>query len=199
MKRNVIALTLLSAGALAGTALALDQTIDIEAQMRTGLTFSSVVNMDFTPGAAHIDFYGSPTPGTDYVTLATDGTIAAATSLFVPTNSTGTPASLIINGDGSSHVDISCSTTATLAVSGTANTMTVDQLELAMNTGTTFQGGSTYACAGLGTTPLDYTLTGGTNTLYMGGRLDGTPTPTTNIYGAMQTGGTPATIRVTYQ
>ena len=197
MKRKVVALTLLGTAVAASTVWAVQQDIDVSARMRIGLSFANKIDMDFTPATGHIDFYGTPDPLVDFVKLGTDGAITVDGTVFQPSALTGTPGSVDINSDGVSSVFISCTATATLAEPG-ANTMTVDQLQGTMNTGTAFTAPG-YVCSGLASvTPLSYTLTG-TDKIIMGGRLVGPADVVTALYSTATAGGTPATVRVIYQ
>lgn len=199
MKRKVLALTLLGATAVAGAAFAIQQDIDVSARMRVGLAFANQIDMDFTPPGEYINFYGTPA-GTDYVTMGTDGSMTPNNAVFEPTTGTGTPGSVDVTGDGSSTVNITCTISSTLAhPSGTL--ITVDQLELQLDTGTAFQTGSPYSCSGLASvTPYQPTLDGN-NTILMGGRLLGNSTIQGGLYTSTDTGngGTPAQVRVLYQ
>ncbi len=166
--------------------------------MRVGLAFANDVNMTFTPaGTDYINFYGTPSSA-DTVTMGTNGALTANTSVFEPTNTTGTPGSVDFTGDINSSVNISCTSSAVMAETVSNTTITVDQLELQMNTGTAFGVGSPYSCAGLGTTPLSYAVLP-SNQILLGGRLVGNATIETAVYSSAVAGGTPATIRVVYQ
>lgn len=200
MKRNVIVLSLLSTVLLAGSAFAAGQNqgdINISARMRLGLSFANEVDMDFTPSAGHIDFYGTPDPTVDFVTMGTDGAVAAVGTILQPSAAVGTPGSIDIVSDGVSLVNITCTATAVLAEAG-AKTMNVDQLQISMNTGTAFASPG-YVCAGLASgSPLSYQLTG-TDKIILGGRLVGPADVITALYSSTLTGGTPATVEVVYQ
>lgn len=197
MKRNVIAFALLGTAVVASTVWAVQQDIDVSARMRIGLSFANKVDMDFTPGTGHIDFYGTPDPTTDFVKLGTDGAISVDGTVFQPSALTATPGSVDINSDGVSSVFISCTTGATLAEAG-GKTMSVDQLQITMNTGTAFTAPD-YTCDGLASvTPYSYTLTG-TDKVILGGRLVGPADVITALYSTTTAGGTPATVRVIYQ
>ena len=198
MKYRFLASTLLGAVVLAGSAYAIDQTIDVSAKLRTGLSFSSKVDMNFTPTTHFIDIFGTPA-GTDTVTLSTLGVETASGAVLVPTVLTGTPGSVQINGAGTNVVNISCSLTATLADPVTGTTITVDNLELAYNTGAV-AGSANYQCAGVGTTPDTFTLDNdGNDLLILGGRLVGNATIGTTTYATTNPTGIAATIRVVYQ
>lgn len=177
----------------AGVTYAADQTVDVTATFRQAISLTKNFDMDFSSVSA-IDYAGIPA-GTDLVQMGTDGNITYGGTAFSGP-STGQPGDVDISGDGASAVDISCSTGATMAETGGA-TVTVDQIQLSMNTGDTF-GSADYTCAGVGTTPHSYTLTG-TDTILLGGRLVGNATITNGAYSTATAGGTAATVRVVYQ
>lgn len=177
----------------AGVTYAADQTVDVTATFRQAISLTKNFDMDFSSVSA-IDYAGTPA-GTDLVQMGTDGNITYGGTAFSGP-STGQPGDVDISGDGASAVDISCSTGATMAETGGA-TVTVDQIQLSMNTGDTF-GSADYTCAGVGTTPHSYTLTG-TDTILLGGRLVGNATITNGAYSTATAGGTAATVRVVYQ
>lgn len=195
MKRNVLALTLLGVAAVAATAWAIEQEIEVSARMRIGLAFTNPINMAFTPAATDfINFY-TPIAGTDTVAMATDGTLTSSDMLKLePTNATGTPGSVEFTGDENSTVDISCDTSAVMMEPVSSTTITVNALEVKMNTGGATGTGT--ACAGLGTSPLNYQVAA-TNKIILGGTLVGNANIKTAEYDTA-TGGTPATIRVVY-
>ena len=199
MKRSVFALTVIGASFASGALYAVQQDIDVLARLRIGLSFANKVDMNFTPTTGHIDYYGTPA-GTDHVNLGTDGAITVDGTVFEPSANTGTVGSVDVNGDATSSVYITCTTTATLSETGTGSDITVNSLQLAMNTGVAFNDGSAYACNGLGGTALSHTLDG-TDTILMGGRLVGNATITTASYSSANTsdGGVPATVQVIYQ
>lgn len=195
--KKVLTLTVLGAVVAAGSAFAVTQDIDVFATMRVGLSFANKVDANFTPSSGHIDFYGTPDPTTDFVTLATDGTIAPVGTIFQPSALVGTPGSVDIVSDGASDVDITCTTGAVLAEPG-AKTLAVDSMEISMNTGHAFAAGD-YQCSGLtSVTPFAYTLTGTADKIILGGRLVGSADVVTAAYDTTQTGGTAATIKVLY-
>ena len=199
MKRSVFALTLLGATCVVGGLYAVQQPIDVLARLRIGLSFANKADMNFTPSSGHIDYYGTPA-GTDHVNMGTSGAITVDGTVFSPSANTGTPGSVDINGDATSSVYITCTEDATLAETGAGLTITVDTLQLAMNTGVAFNNGAAYTCDGLAGTALSHTLDG-TDTIYMGGRLVGNATITTESYSSANTsdGGVPATVQVIYQ
>lgn len=197
MKRNVFALSLLAATVACAAVYAVEQEIEVSARMRVGLSFANKVDMDFSPGG-YIDFYGAPDPLVDFVELGSDGNITVQGTVFQPSAMVGTPGRVDIVGDGSSTVVISCDTTATLEEAGTAHQLTMDQAQLTMNTPDTFLSPD-YTCAGLGTTPHTYTLTGVSDTIFLGGRLVGSASVTTALYSTAIGAGVPVTVRVLYQ
>jgi hypothetical protein len=200
MKYRFLASTLLGAVVVAGSAWAIDQTIDVSAKLRVGLSFTNKVDMDFTPTTQFIDMFGT-VAGTDTVALGTDGTEVPSGAVLVPTVLTGTPGSVEINGAATNAVDISCSQAATLAETTSSTTITVDTMELSVDTGDA-AGSADYTCAGVGTTPHPLTLDNdGKNLLLLGGRLVGAATMATASYSSANTGagGVPATVRVVYQ
>ena len=179
---------------MAGGAYAVDETIDAAVQFRQALTLTKNLDIDFTPGASFVDFAGTP-GSSDFVQLATNGTVSYAGTAFSG-NTAGQAADVDIVGDNVSAVNVSCSTGATLS-DGT-NTLSIDQMQLSMNTGDAF-GSADHTCAGLGTTPLAHTLDG-TDTILMGGRIVGNSgTVASGVYNTTNAGGAAATVRVVYQ
>jgi hypothetical protein len=196
MKRNVIALALLGTTALVGVVFAVEQEIEVAARMRIGLSFANAIDMNFTPGSEHIDFYGTPDPTADFVKLGTDGGITVDGTVFEPSAVTATPGSVDINSDGTSMVNISCSASARLEEAG-GKFMTVDLVQVTMNTGTAYTAPD-YTCLGTGTTPHPYQLTG-TDKIILGGRLVGKADVITAAYSTTVGTGTPITVQVLYQ
>ena len=191
MKINKIALG--SMLLLAGGAHAVDQSIDSAVQFRQALSLTKNFDIDFTPGATYVDFTGTPA-GTDFVQLATNGTVSYAGAAFSG-NTAGQAADVTILGDGVSAVNISCSTGATLS-NGT-NTLAVNQMQLSVNTGDAF-GAADHTCAGLGITPLAHTLDG-TDKVLIGGQIVGASTLTSGVYNTVLASGVPSAVRVVYQ
>lgn len=181
------------AGLVAGVAIAADQDVEVLATMRQAISLTKNLDVDFS-SVDPIDFTGTPA-GTDFVQLGSNGAITYAGAAFSGP-STGQAGDVDINGDGTSGVDISCTATATLAEAGGA-TITANQMQISMNTGDAF-GSADYTCAGLGTTPHSYTLTG-TDTILMGGRLVGNGTIIAGAYSTATGAGVAATVRVVYQ
>lgn len=180
--------------ALAGTAIALDQDVEADAEFRAAITMTVNSDIDFTTGSGVIE-YGSPT-GSDLVTLATDGDITVTGSEFTAP-ATGQVGDVTFAGDGASSVDITCTATATLAETGTGTTVTMQNIEFAVDTGVAT--GLANACAGLGAGAVSHTLDG-TDALLIGGELVGAATITDAVYSTTNTGdgGVPATFRVVY-
>lgn len=180
----------------AGTVYAADQSVSVLAQFRQAISLTKNADIDFTTGSNVIEFTGTPGSG-DTITLGTDGNMAETGSAFtVP--ATGTPADIDITGDGASAVNISCSTGAVLK-SG-ANTVTVNEIKLDMNTGAAYASGA-YTCAGVGTTPHSHTLDG-TDKILLGAQIDagvGGTAITSAVYSTANAGGSAATVRVVYQ
>lgn len=181
---------LLSAGAYA-----VDQNVAVDAEFRQALSLTLNFDIDFTPGATYIDYVTGNIDAADFVTIGTDGTVGFVDDAFTGGTS-GQAGDVSINGSTGAGVDISCTTGATIT-DGT-NALTVDQMQLSMNTGDTF-GSADYTCAGLGTTPHSYTLTG-TDNMLLGGRIVGNSgTITSSVYSTGNAGGAAATVRVVYQ
>ncbi len=189
--RKALALAAAFTTALAGTAVALDQDVEAEAEFRAAITMTVNNDIDFTTGTNLIE-YGSPT-GSDFVTLATDGDIGVTGTEF-SAPATGQVGDVTFAGDGASSVDITCEVDATLEESGGA-TVTMDNIEFAIDTGTTAGGAN--ACAGLGTSAVSHTLDG-TDALLIGGRLVGDATITDGVYSTTTGSGDPVTFRVVY-
>lgn len=176
-----------------GVVYAADQSVDVTAAFRQAITLTKNFDLAFS-SVDPIDFAGTPA-GTDLVQLATSGAITYGGVAFSGP-STGQAADVSISGDGVSPVEVSCSTGATMAHSG-GTTVTVDQLQISMNTGDAF-GAADYTCAGVGTTPHVHTLDG-TDKVLMGGRLVGNATIVNGAYSTATAGGAAATVRVVYQ
>lgn len=195
MKYRFLASTLLGAVVLAGAVWAADQEIEVSAKLRTGITFTNKVDMDFTPTTQYIDLF-TPT-GADSVKLGTDG-VEVGTAGMVPTVLTGTPGSVDVNGEPGSSVAITCNVSATLVpVSGTGN-IVVNNMEIDLNTGTA-TGSGAYDCVDLGATAHPHTMDAdGIDTILLGGELVGAVTMHTTTYNTTTGAGVPAVIRVVY-
>ncbi|MFZ2586921.1 MAG: hypothetical protein WAZ18_02175 [Alphaproteobacteria bacterium] len=189
-------LTMLTAATaiVAGTAVAVDQNVDVLATFRQALTLTKNQDIDFTNGATPIEFAGTPA-GTDTISMGSSGAIAYAGVAFSgPT--TGTAGDVDIGGAATSAVNISCSTGATLA-NASAATVAVNEVKLDMNTGAAY-GSAAYTCAGVGTTPHSHTLDG-TDKILLGARIVGNATIASGDYSSALAGGTPVTVRAVYQ
>lgn len=187
--------------AISSVSFATDVTVNVAATLRQGVVLTKNTDIDFTPSSGHVDFY--PSVGTsDNVTLGSDGNIANSGANFVDTQSTGTVGDIDITGVTGDSVTVACSTGATLAETG-GKTLTFDNMQFAMNTGVAYgtsTGAGLYMCAGTGTSSLTYTLTGSSDKVLMGGRLNGKAIANlaTGAYSTATSGGTAATLRVLY-
>ncbi len=188
---KLLAAAAAAATTLAGIAFAVDQDVEADAEFRAALTTTLNNDIDFSSNGV-IEFAGTPA-GTDLVEMGSDGNITYQGVAFSGP-ATGQVGDFSMNGDGSSVVEISCEATATLENS--AQTVTMDQVQFAVNTGAAFGAGT--ACAGLGSSPGSHTLTGTDNVL-VGGRLVGNGAITDGVYSTTTGGGDPATFRVLYQ
>lgn len=188
---KLLAAAAAAATTLAGVVYAADQDVEADAEFRAALTTTLNNDIDFS-SAGVIEFSGTPGIG-DTVQLGTDGNIAYGGSAFSGP-ATGQVGDFSVNGDGASPVEISCTTTATLENGG--QTVTMDSIETAFNTGAAFGGG--YSCAGLGTTPDVQTL-GGSDNILVGGQLVGNGAITDGVYSTTTGTGVPITVRVLYQ
>lgn len=172
------------------------ETVDSEAEFRQAVSLVKNTDIDFTTGSGVIEFTGAPT-GADLIQLGSNGNIGTAGTVFTAP-ATGVVGDVDINGDGTSAVDISCTATATL--SDGVNTIAMNQVALSLNTGRAF-GSEDYTCAGVGTTPHSYTLTGADKIL-MGGHIDGGSVVGTlgaGVYNTSNVGGSNITVDVVYQ
>ena len=188
------------------TAQAIDADVAAEAQFRTALTLTVSQTIDFTPGARALEF---ATPASingtnDYISMATDGTLSnPGGSLLTTAYPSGQRGELAFTGDNAS-VSISCNTNTTLAETGAglALPFTNVELDVAGTIGAVGAalGAGDYDCAGLGTTPFTYTITGNAGVIAVGGRLEGIPNMTSAVYSTVNTGngGIPLTVRVVY-
>ncbi|MCP5405835.1 MAG: hypothetical protein H6922_06415 [Pseudomonadaceae bacterium] len=180
---------------MTGVAHAVDQDVEVDAEFRQALSLTLNNDIDFTPGATYIEYTTGSIDAADFITLGTNDTVAYVDDAFSgPT--TGQAGDVSINGATGADVNISCTTGAT--ISDGTNTLSVDQMQVSMNTGDAF-GAADYTCAGLGTTPHSYTLTG-TDNILMGGRIVGNSgTITDSVYSTTNASGVAATVRVVYQ
>ena len=102
------------------------------------------------------------------LTLGTDGSLGAAGgTYFINVPATGIPGEVDIAGTAGQIIEISCSTTASMAPSAG------DPIDLeSVQFSTAVAGGSPAACPGdLPATPVAYTLGAGTDTILLGGQI----------------------------
>ena len=187
LNKKLLAATVISLTAISG-AYAVDQDIDADVTFRTALSFANAVAMDF----GTIDVGGSAAAVTFDMDV-TDGSITNSDTTNYTAPASGTLGSVELEGDTGATVDISCETSGVLANSGGTSTINLD------NTDFDFNGANITACAGLGTSPLSSTLTAGTDTIQVGGRLNLTAAPNIEAYSTTNTNGNPVTLRAVYQ
>ena len=166
-------------------AFAIDEDIGATAEFVEAVALVNPVDMDFgtteyTAGVGTV------------ITLDANGGTVTGTDTTNFTYGTGTAGAIDINGTVGETVDISCETGGTLS-DGT-NTLALGDAEVRID-------GADTACAGLGTTPVAFVLTSGTDTLNIGAAIT---VPAAGIlaagtYDTASAGGDPVTVRVIYQ
>jgi len=186
----------LVAGLLVGTAqVATAADIDVDASIQTQAALSLTKNTDMDFGLVEFDALHSGD-----IQLGTDGTVVltGATGLTLGAVAT-TAGDVDVSGDAASVVEISCETGGSLTDGG-ANTLTLSDVEIAIDTGAAAGAGT--ACAGLATasTTVDLAVTA-TPKILMGGTLDVTADAIDGsfTYDTAAVGGDPVTLRVVYQ
>ena len=171
---------------------AADQDVDASLQTRQALSLSKTSDMDF--GIVDYDATNSGT-----IRLGTNGNVSlnASTGLNL-SGGTTTAGSIVVGGDGSSVVEVSCSVGGVLS-DGAGNLLTLQNTEFTIDTTAPFSGGT--GCAGLGTTPTSVSLSvNPAPVVYLGGEIDtGTGIVNSATYSTTNPGGSAATVRVVYQ
>ena len=186
----------LVAGLLVGTAqVATAADIDVDASIQTQAALSLTKNTDMDFGLVEFDAAHS-----GEIQLGTNGTVTltGASGLTLGTAAT-TAGDVDVSGDAASVIEISCDAGGTLTDGG-SNTLTLSDVEIAIDTGAA--AGSGTACAGLTTvsTTVDLSSTA-TPKILMGGTLDvgADAIDGTFTYDTAAAGGDPVTLRVVYQ
>ena len=199
MKKTLSRLVLgVAAGsALSGQVLAADEPIDVYATFRAGIALNQTAEMDFTPGSTFVDYLGGAVSGTDFARLATNGTVDYVGTQLLG-NTSGQAGLVAISGDGASTVNISCSPNA--VISDGTRLIEISQMQISTDTGKAWAAPDD-TCAGLGTSPLAYTLVGtASDRVRIGGRLTGSAADFRNDdFDSTQASGVPAQLRVVYQ
>jgi hypothetical protein len=167
-------------------ALAADRDIGASANFRGAITFTNVVDMAY----GMVEYSAA---AANNITLDPNGgTITCSNTTDYVCPATGTAGSADINGATGQIVNISCETTG--IVSDGTNTIPLNTAKVRIN-------GATSTCAGLGTSPVSYTMVAGADTLKVGALL---AIPSAGIladgaYTTALAGGDPVTVRVVYQ
>ena len=167
-------------------ALAADQNIGASATFRGAITLNNVVDMAY--GTVEYSAQAA-----NNITLDPNGgTITCSNTTNYVCPATGTAGSADIQGATGQVVNISCETAG--IVSDGTNTIPLNTARVRIN-------GTTTTCAGLGTTPVSYTLVAGVDTLRVGAIL---AVPVAGIladgaYTTAAAGGDPVAVRVIYQ
>lgn len=192
-----------SAALFAHNAHAIDATVGAEAQFRTALTLTVSQTIDFTPGARALEYTDAAniTGGTDYISMGTDGSLVANGTRLSTAYSSGQRGELAFTGDNAS-VSISCNTDTVLANGAGTILLPLSNVELdvAATIGAVGAavGAGDYDCAGVGTTPYTYTITGNAGVIAVGGRLEGVANMNSAVYATTNTNGVPVSVRVVY-
>ncbi len=190
--KKILALTAV-AMVLPAAVHAASTTIDATADFRAAITLGNEVDMQF----GTIETSGVPTGST--ATIGTDGSLSFAGNWTGA--ATGTAGSVDITaGSAGQTVEVRCDATGTLS----DGTDTVDLINVEIidvdNAGAT---GAGNACVGSGgASVMTYVLGSGTDTLALGGQLDGGTATDAAIAGSYSTanaGGTAVTVDVIYQ
>lgn len=186
--KKLLAATAITGTVLIGSALtakAVDQDIGASALFREAISLANVNDMDF----GTIDYTGTAA-GT--VELDANGGTLTGSAGYTPAAATGTTGSFDINGATGQTVDISCETSG--VISDNTNTLNLTSTEVRVD-------GSDTACAGLGTSPVAFVLTAGTDTVNVGATIDipGGGIAAAGTYNTSNTSGDPVTVRVVYQ
>lgn len=187
-------------------AKAIDADVSVQAQFRAALTLTVDQNIDFTPGLRALEYTDvlNIDGSTDYVSMATNGDLSIpGGSRLTTAYTTGERGELSFTGENAS-VSISCNTNTTLSETGTGIDLPLSNVELdvaaTIGAAGAALGAGDYDCAGLGTTPYTYTITGGAGAIAAGGRLEGVASMPSAVYDTANTGdgGVPLTVRVVY-
>ena len=167
------------------SALAVDQDIGATAEFREAVALSGIVDMDF--GTTEYSAAAATV-----ITLDANGGTVSGTNTADYTYGTGVAGAANIAGTTGEVVDISCETAG--VISDNTNTLALGATEVRI-------GGADTACAGLGTSPVAFTLTSGTDTLNVGGAITvtGAGIVAPGVYNTTNTSGDPVAVRVVYQ
>jgi hypothetical protein len=189
---------------MGAAAWATDEDVNVEAQFRQAIILTENNQVDFTPGTASVDYtdVANITNVTDFVTLATNDAIVAAGRLSTGLTN-GTAGQVTIAGEPNTSVDISCRSTGMALSDGIGTTLNFLQARVSVDaagTGDPF-GTPDSICAGVGTTPIPFTLSGaGAGIVTIGGRINPVASMPSGVYTTANTGtgGVPLTLRVVY-
>ena len=183
------------AGGIAAPTISIAKQVTVDAAMQTRRAISLTKNFDMAFGDLDYEAIHS-----GQVQLGTDGT-AALSVAAVGLTLAGTPAAgdVDVSGNNTSTIEISCDAGGTLTDGG-GNSLTLQNVEIAIDTGVAFGAGT--ACAGVGTvsTTVDLSLNN-TPKILMGGEIDTGVSAITSdaTYSTANAAGSPVTLRVVYQ
>ena len=192
---SVIKLTAALAVIQPYAAFATDMDIDAVIQTRAAITLSKISDMNF--GIVEYD-----TAHSGQIQLATDNGVSlsgSSSGLTLPGGITSSAAKVDVSGDSQSTVEISCDSAGTLS-DGDAHTLALQNVELAIDSGTSY--GSGTPCAGVGVTSAAVDLaTNPSPTILLGGAVDAGPNSITvsSAFSTANAGGNPVKLRVVYQ
>lgn len=194
--KKTLATAVLGATALASIALATDGTLGASAAFQPIISFSTVTAAAFGT-VAHASADGE-------LRIATNGAITySGTGGTIDAPATGTPASFEINGTTGATVEVSCND-ATSAISDGSNTIDINSAGVNIGSGNTgaWGNGNIADCAGLGTSPDTYVITGtpATDLVTMQMGLDlSSGVPANATYNTGNASGVTVGVRVVYQ
>lgn len=186
-------------------ASAIEADVAVDAEFRQAITLSVSQTIDFTPGGRSLEYTDvtNITGVTDYVSIATNGAMSNPGGSRLTTGyATGNRGELAFTGEDAS-VSISCNTNTRLSESGGVDLLLTNaELDVAPTIGAVGAalGAGDYDCAGLGTTPYTYVITGNAGVIAAGGRLEGVANMPSGLYSSTNVaeGGIPMTVRVVY-
>jgi hypothetical protein len=157
-------------------------------QAHAVLTLTHLSNINFNK----IDFAASP--ATAHVTMGTNGAVSYGGNLSG--TGIGVAGQIQMADTPGTNVEVSCSSTATIARTGSTN-ITVSPVKISVGSGQTYAAATT--CNGVGSVVLSHTITGtaANNVLYVGGQLQSNGVAlASGVMSSTSGGGAPITVEV---
>lgn len=147
---------------LSTAAVALDQNVNATVTFQPAITLTNGQAIDF----GTVEFTGVPV---DTVTVATDDSVSYGGATLTGTG-VGVAGEVTITG-AAVAVDISCDDTGA-TVSDGVNSLTLQAAEFVLGSANGVAAGSGNACAGLGTSPVAYTIGSSDDVILFGAQID---------------------------